>query len=69
MSVHNIDLEITVVLDSVDICMINNDTGEIRQKTRSKEWLMRRLLGNELKTWKANDGFTPNLEEVICWNK
>jgi len=27
------------------------DTGEIRQKRRSKEWLMRRVFFHELRTW------------------
>ncbi len=27
------------------------DTGEIRQKKRSKEWVMKRIFQSELKTW------------------
>ena len=33
------------------------DTGEIRQKRRSKEWLMRRVFFHELRTW-AKQGET-----------
>ena len=32
------------------------DTGEIRQKRRSMEWLMRRVFESELKTWKSRWG-------------
>ena len=31
--------------------MVFLDTGEIRQKRRSKEWLARRVFQHEIKTW------------------
>jgi len=38
------------------------DTGEIRQKRRSKEWLMRRIFFHELRTWAKNG-------EVVKYDK
>jgi len=31
--------------------LVFSDTGEIRQKRRSKEWVMRRIFFHELRTW------------------
>ncbi len=45
--------EIKIYLDDkVVMNLIFLNTGEIRQKRRSMEWLMRRVFQYELKTWK-----------------
>jgi hypothetical protein len=36
--------------------MVFLDSGEIRQKKRSFEWLMKRIFYHELRTWKKNKG-------------
>lgn len=38
------------------------ETGEIRQKRRSREWLMRRVFNSELKTWNKRWGDILELE-------
>jgi len=53
MKQQAVELEIRE-LDN-DIIMFNIifvNTGEIRQKRRSKEWVMKRIFQSELKTWK-----------------
>ncbi len=40
------------------------DTGEIRQKRRSMEWVMKRVFQSELKTWYRNHG---DVLELKLW--
>jgi len=47
-------LEIIENYKTVTFNMIFLDTGEIRQKRRSKAWLMRRVFFHELRTWAKN---------------
>jgi len=49
--------------DKVVFNMVFLDTGEIRQKTRSFEWLMKRIFYHELRTYKKNYG------EVVEYDK
>ena len=45
------------------------DTGEIRQKIRSKEWLMKRVFFYELRTWKRNQFARNEITEEIEYEK
>ena len=45
-------LDVTIRDGMATFNMIFYDTGEIRQKRRSIEWLMRRVFLHELRTWK-----------------
>ena len=47
-------LDISVHKETVSFNIVFLDTGEIRQKIRSKEWLMKRVFFHELRTWKKN---------------
>ena len=51
-----------------DIIMFNIifvNTGEIRQKRRSREWVMKRIFNSELKTWKNRWGDVLDLLENV----
>lgn len=54
-------LEVIDKGDDVIFNMIFRDTGEIRQKRRSKDWLMRRVYQSEIKTM-ARRGWAKELE-------
>jgi len=51
-------LEINVLETEVTFNMVFLNTGEIRPKTRSKEWLMKRVFQSELRTAKKKYGET-----------
>jgi len=43
--------------------MVFRDTGEVRQKRRSREWVMKRIYNSELKTWNRRWNENIELEE------
>lgn len=43
--------EIDIIGDDVTINSVILNTGEVRQKRRSLEWLVNRILRDEFKTW------------------
>ncbi len=49
-----VDLEILLQEDIVTFNIRFLNTGEIRQKRRSKKWVMKRIFQSELKTWFNN---------------
>lgn len=51
-----VTIEIDPRIEIVIFNIIFLDTGEIRQKRRSKEWVMKRIFQSELKTWFNNWG-------------
>ena len=44
-------LDVTIQDNIASFNMIFYDTGEIRQKRRSIEWLMKRVFFHEIRTW------------------
>lgn len=56
MSEKRVAFEIIEKGQGVVFNVIFLDTGEIRQKRRSGEWLMRRVFRDELRTWKRRWG-------------
>ncbi len=56
MSEHGVQFEVHENGGELVFNMIFLDTGEIRQKRRSLEWLMRRVLQSELRTGKQHYG-------------
>lgn len=58
MIVKKTILEIITFITNDDVVfnMVFLDTGEIRQKRRSKKWVMERIFYHELRTQKKNRG-------------
>ncbi len=51
----DVSLEILDKGEKVTFNIVFPDTGEIRQKTMTREWVMERVFMSELKTWKGYD--------------
>jgi len=52
-------VELEIIEQDNDVIIFNIvfvNTGEIRQKRRSREWVMKRIFNSELKTWKNRWG-------------
>ena len=58
-----VNLEIIPQGDIVICNIVFPDLGEIRQKRRSKEWVMKRIFQSELKTWSKRWGETLDMLE------
>ena len=54
MKKQNVELVVEDKGDDVFFTLLFSDTGEIRQKRRSKGWVMKRVFQSELKTWVRN---------------
>lgn len=50
-----VDLELVDYGDQYVFNIIFVNTGEIRQKRRSKEWMLKRIWQHEINTWRKND--------------
>ena len=53
---EEVQLKLVFTDEQVIMNIIFLQTGEIRQKKRSHEWLLERLFKHELKTWKKRWG-------------
>ena len=62
-SVVNFEMYPNVEGDMIVFNIVFPDTGEIRQKRRSKEWVMKRIYQSELRTWNKKYGEVLELEE------
>jgi len=63
MSTRPVSLEIDQRENVTIFNLIFHDTGEIRQKRRSEEWIMKRVFQSEIKTLFKNRGDVLDCQE------